>query len=242
MELRWDRLTWQEFAHLQSKGYKSAILPIGTIEAHGVIPLGTDSIIPETIAARIAGDCKSLIAPTISYGITRSLVDYPGSLSASPTGFKNYVTDIFNSMAGKGMERLIILNGHGGQNDELREAAFEVFEKTGIKIAVIHWWILCADLVPIFFNTEGGHAAVDETAAMIACAPQTIKKDFYNPDMLYHVKNGANIYPIPSTILVYKENTGALDFDAAKANSYFEAVCRRVKEFVLDTFRRWDGK
>jgi creatinine amidohydrolase len=242
MELRWDRLTWQEFAHMQSKGYKNVILPIGTIEAHGVIPLGTDNIIPETIAMRIAADCKAIVAPTINYGITRSLLDYPGSLSASPSAFKAYVTDILHSMASKGVEKLIIINGHGGQNDELREAAFEVFEQTGAKIAVIHWWILCADLVPIFFGTEGGHAAVDETAAMIACAPQTIKKEFYNPDMLYPVKPGVNIYPIPSTILVYKENTGALDFDATKANDYFEAVCRRVKEFILDTCRRWDGK
>jgi creatinine amidohydrolase len=242
MELRWDRIVWQDFQKLQKDGYNSVILPIGTIEAHGVIPLGTDCIIPQTIAERIAPDIKAIIAPTINYGITHSLLGYPGSLTVTPAAFKSYALDIMNSMASKGIDRLVVLNGHGGQMDELREAAFEAFEKTGLKVAVIHWWILCADLVPRFYDTEGGHAAVDETAAIIACAPETVKKDYYNRQMLFEVKPGVSVYPNPSTILIYKENTGALDFDISRANNYFDAVCRRISEYIKDVFRRWESK
>lgn len=239
MELRWDRLIWQDIAKLQKQGYDSVIIPVGTIEAHGVIPLGTDNIIPETIALRIAPDIKALVAPTISYGITKSLLDYPGSLTVSPQIFAGYVTEILNSFARTGMKKLFVMNGHGGQFDELKDAAHKVHQDTGVKIAVLHWWVLCDGLTEKHYNTSGGHAAVDETAAIIACAPETVKKEYYDSNMLYYVRPGANVYPIPSTILTYKENTGGLDFDQAKANSYFDDVCSIVKDSILDILKRW---
>lgn len=239
MELRWDRLTWQDFEKLQKEGIDCAILPIGTIEAHGVIALGTDCIIPESIANRIAPEIKAFVAPTINYGITHSLLGFAGSLTVSSAAFKAYVLDVMTSMASKGIKRLVVINGHGGQINELKEAAFEVFEKTGIKVAVMHWWVLCEDIVHRIYNTEGGHAAVDETAAIIACAPNSVKKEYYNPTMLYQIKPGLSVYPTPTPILIYKENSGALDFDSLKANKYFDAVCDKMKDICLDTLAGW---
>ncbi|MCP4582713.1 MAG: creatininase family protein [candidate division Zixibacteria bacterium] len=240
MELRWDRLGWQDIDSLIKRGYDSVILPVGTIEAHGVIPLGTDNFIPETMAERIAEQTKSLIAPTVNYGITRTLMTYPGSLTVSPPTFQAYITEILMSMVSVGMKKLIVLNGHGGQFDELKAAAFDVFEKTSAKVAVIHWWVLCQDLVEKHYGTSGGHAAVDETAAIIACAPETVQKDKYDPEMLYYVRPGTNVYPNPSTVLIFKENTGELNFDEKTANSYFDDVCETVKGFIQETFKRWD--
>jgi len=240
MELKWNKLGWQEFGKLIEQGYDSVLLPIGTVEAHGVIPLGTDNIIPETMAERLAPKTKSLIAPTVNYGITKSLLSYPGSLTVSSAAFQNYVTEIMLSMVKTGMKKLVVLNGHGGQFDELKNAAFEVYNQTDVRVAVIHWWVLCSDLVDKHFGTSGGHAAVDETAAIIACAPETVRPDDYDPAMLYHVKPGTNVYPNPSTILIYKENTGELNFDSATANKYFDDVCSVVEKFILQTFKSWD--
>ena len=240
MELRWNKLNWKELEKLQHEGFTNVILPVGTIEAHGVIPLGTDNIIPETIAERIAPSIKAIVAPTVNYGITHSLLKYTGSLTVSSSTFKSYISEILMSMISGGMKKIVVLNGHGGQFDELKQAAYEIHEKTEAKIAVVHWWELCQDLAEKHFNTSGGHAAVDETAAIIACDPDTVKEDRYDPDMLYHVQSGANVYPIPSTILIYKENTGALNFDTPKANAYFDDVCKTVETFLLDTFKRWD--
>ncbi len=240
MELRWDRLNWQELVKLRENGFNSVIVPVGTIEAHGVIPLGTDNIIPETIAERIAPETRSIIAPTVSYGITRSLISYPGSLTVLSETFRAYVTEILMSMVESGFKKIVVINGHGGHFDELKQAAFDAHRKNRAKVAVIHWWVLCEHLVEKYFETSGGHAAVDETAAVIACAPETVKKDKYDPDMLYQVLPGTDVYPSPSTIMIYKENTGALNFDAQKANAYFDAVCETVKSFIINIFNRWD--
>ena len=240
MELRWDRLNYRDIEELIKKGYDRVILPVGTIEAHGVLPLGTDNIIPETITAKIAEETRSLIAPAVNYGITRSLLEYPGSLTVKPQTFQLYLTDIMMSLAAAGMKKIVVLNGHGGHFDELKQAAWDVHSKTGAKTAVIHWWVLCEPLVAKHFQTKGGHAAVDETAAVIACAPDTVKENRYDPEMLYYVRPGTNVYPVPSTILIYEDNTGALDFNSKKADAYFDDVCRTVKDFIIETFQRWD--
>jgi creatinine amidohydrolase len=241
MELNWNRLNWQEFEKMQKSGYCNAILPVGTVEAHGVTPLGTDNIIPETIASRLAPDLKAIIAPAVSYGITRSLLKYPGSLTVASGTFQKYLTEILMSIAMTGMKKIVIINGHGGQLDELKAAALEVFYKTEAKVAVINWWLVCHDLVEKYYDTTGGHAGVDETAAVLACAPETVHKNLYDPKMHYYVQPGANVYPNPSTILIYKEDAGDLDFDPDKANSYFDEVCAIIKSFLLDVFKRWDN-
>lgn len=239
MELRWDRLNWKDLQKLRESGYAGVVLPVGTIEAHGIIPLGTDNIIPENIARRVAPDLSLLVAPTVSYGITRSLLDYPGSLTVSSATFKTYVKEIMLSLAEAGMKKVVVMNGHGGHFDELREAATEVHRQTRMKIVVVHWWVLCESLVEKHFGTPGGHAAVDETAAVIACAPDTVNQKAYDKDMLYYARPGVNVFPAPSTILVYNEGTGALDFDARKANAYFDDVCHTIKDFLVEVFRRW---
>ena len=73
-----EELNWQEFGKIVPKVTDAVLLPVGTLEAHGVTGLGTDNFIPVSLAERIAGKVNALIAPTIPYGITRSLLPYPG--------------------------------------------------------------------------------------------------------------------------------------------------------------------
>lgn len=64
-----------------------AILPIGTIEAHGYhCPLGTDTLIPEHLAARAEALNPELIlvAPAVPYGHSWDLGPYPGTLDVAP--------------------------------------------------------------------------------------------------------------------------------------------------------------
>lgn len=241
MVFSWQDLTWKDFDRLLQQGVDTALLPVGTIEAHGVTPLGTDIMIPEAIARAIAPTLKAIIAPTVSYGITRSLGAYPGSLTVTSATFEAYLREILSSIASKKIRRIAVINGHGGQLEEIKNAALRVHQETGVHIVVVHWWILCQDIVIRHYGSEGGHAAVDETAAVLAIASDKVKQADYDESMIYQVNAGANIYPIPSTILIYKENTGKLDFDLKRAEAYFGDVCRRVSAFLEDVFRRWQN-
>ncbi len=239
MERRLQRLSWLEFQRLVPNEIDTVILPVGTVEAHGSACLGVDNFIPETIADGIAEEINALIAPTVNYGITRSLYRYPGGSTITPDTFKLYVAEILASLADHRFRNVILLNGHGGNNATLKAAALEWHHQYPGNIAVIHWWELCADVTKEVYGHAGGHAGTDETAMVIAIDPALADKDSFSPDLAYAFKPGADVYPVPGTILLGEESVGLPDFDVDKARGYREKVCAKVAEFVADVIERW---
>ncbi|MBM3314011.1 creatininase family protein, partial [candidate division WOR-3 bacterium] len=118
-----EELNWAEFRRLVPRKTDAVLLPIGTIEAHGVTGLGTDNQIPLAIAERIAEPVNAFIAPSIHYGITRTLLPYPGSLTVLPETFERYVSEVAASLADAGFRRVVFLNGHGGNTDVLKRVS-----------------------------------------------------------------------------------------------------------------------
>jgi creatinine amidohydrolase len=240
MPLKLEDMNWMEFKELVPGKIDTVILPVGTIEAHGVTNLGTDVTIPLFIAEKIAEDLNAIIAPPIYYGITRSLYSYPGSLTVSSPVFESYLTEIMLSLADKGFLRVLVINGHGGQMDELKNVAMKVHREKKAKVAVIHWWILCEELTKSFFRQTGGHAGLDENAAVLAINKDLVKKRRYKKDMVYLQKSGIYALPGPGTILIYKEGEGYPDFDEKKANAYMDKVVKKIKDDVLEIFEKWE--
>jgi creatinine amidohydrolase len=236
----WEELNWAEFEKLIPEKYDTAILPVGTIEAHGVAPLGTDNLIPMEIAKRIADDLKAVIAPPVNHGVTRTLLAYPGSTSVSPETFEKYMIELMLTIADCRFKHLIVLNGHGGNTRNLGNAIREVWQAKKIKVAMVDWWTCADDIVEKIYGRGGGHAATDENAAIQAFRPDLIRRELYSDDMVYLQPPGFSAYPNPGTILSYKEGAGYLDFDQQKAEEYFSSIVERLKTYLLDILRRWE--
>jgi len=236
----WEELNWAEFEKIVPNERDTVILPVGTIEAHGVSPLGTDNMIPFEIARLIADDIKAIIAPMVNYGITRTLLAYPGSLSVTAETFEKYVTEIMLSIADCKFRKLIVMNGHGGHIEQFGRAAREVWQAKRIKVAVVHWWMCCDDIVERIYGRQGGHAATDENAAIQAIRPELIHQELYSDSMVYNQPEGFTVYPNPGTILAYKDKAGFIDFDQKKAEEYFKAVVARVKSHIREIIKRWE--
>ncbi len=240
MLYKWENLNWQEFGELVPSKIKTALLPIGTIEAHGVISLGADVHIPLKIAEKVTPAIKAVLLPPVYYGVTRTLLPYPGSLTVSSSTFENYILEIAESVADKKISKLVILNGHGGHLDELKNVAYKVHQTKKLKTVVIHWWILCSDITKEVYGQEGAHAGIDETAIEQTFDPKLVQKKRYKKEMAYTVKDGAYIYPAAGSILLYKENQGYPDFDPQKAEVLVNKVSKKITDFVLDVFKRWE--
>src|SRR4030065_2409736 len=57
-------LCWQEFGELVPARIETVLVPFGSLEPHGVIPNGTDSLAPEALARDIAARVAAPVAPT----------------------------------------------------------------------------------------------------------------------------------------------------------------------------------
>lgn len=240
MPLKLEDMNWMEFKELVPDKIDTVILPVGTVEAHGVTNLGTDVTIPVFIAEKIADDLNAIIAPPVYYGITRTLYSYPGSLTVSSPVFESYLTEIMLSLADKGFLRILIINGHGGQMDELKNAAMKVHREKKARVAVIHWWILCEELTREFFGETGGHAGLDENAAVLGINKDLVKRKRYKKEMVHLQKSGVYSLPAPGSILIYKEGEGYPDFDVKKAKTYMDRVVKKIKDDVLEIFGKWE--
>lgn len=239
MERHLQRLNWPTLRELVPERINTIILPVGTVEAHGPSCLGTDNFIPENIADGIADRIDALIAPTFNYGITKSLYRYSGGLTLQPENFEACLFDILNSLVDTGFKNIIIMNGHGGNNSSLKTVAHDFHKERRANIGVIHWWELCARTTEEFFGHVGGHGGTDETAMVMAVDPTLVDEQAYDPEMAYLFVPGADVYPVPGNILLYKENEGYPEFDPDRAREYRQRVVDHVGEFVELILTKW---
>lgn len=239
MERELQRLTWTKVKNLVPDSINTILIPVGTTEAHGSAALGTDNFIPEAIARDQAERLNALIAPTLSYGITKSLYGYPGSITIRSESYTPFIIDILKSFLDHKFKNIIILNGHGGNNKALKEAAYHVHYRRQAFVAVVHWWDLVSDLTREHFGQDGGHAGINETACVQAIDPALADKREYQDVMAYEMTGGADVYPSPGSVMLYTRGEGYPDFDLKQAKAYFPKVCRAVGDFIQSIMERW---
>jgi len=239
MERRLCYLNHHELKAIVPAKVDIAILPVGTIEAHGIIPLGTDMLIPDRLAERLAPEINALVAPSVPYGITRGLYGHPGTVFVTPAVFKTYVADVVASLAKAGFDKIVVINGHGGQINELQDALFEASKTSSVKTLLVNWWFGMEDICKETLQREGGHAGADETAAIMAIDPALVRREFYDEKMILHQAPFFRAYPFPATIITYAEGDARLNFDEAKCQAYFNAVTARLVAAVKDILEHW---
>jgi len=238
-----ERINWMEFREWVPAKIDIVLLPLGTIEAHGVTANGTDIIAPVAMAKEIAPRVNAMIAPVIPYGFTGILDAYPGGFTVPEEVYRAYVRAVLIGLAKNKFKNIIMLNGHGGgQTAILSALAQEVGRETRTRILVVNWWSFCSDVTLEVYGEDGGHAGENETAYMMAIDPSLVWKERYKSDMATAIpaSNTWSAYPFPSSILLYKEGQGYPKFDLAKAKTYFAKVNDKVARLIEETIRKWD--
>lgn len=115
---------------------KIAVLPIGSFEQHGsLLPLATDTIVAQLIAARVAEDYGLFLLPPVTVSCSHEHAGFAGTVSISSRTLYAIIADIRASLKTSGIERLVLVNGHGGnyvlsnvaQEANVTEAAVALF-------------------------------------------------------------------------------------------------------------------
>ena len=236
-------LCWQEFQELVPGKIDTVLVPFGSIEPHGVIPNGTDSLAPEAMARDIAERTNALIAPTLNYGLTAAMKGYPGAASISEAAYGPFVEDILGNLADQHFKNIIILNGHGGNTAVLNQVATRVANRARVRILVTNWWVIADDITKSVFKENGGHAGNNETAYIQAFLPAYIHPERYTKEMASpSAPAGAYVaVPVTSTIILYDKGQGYPTFRQDQAKEYFRKVNDRMAELVLETIKQWDS-
>jgi creatinine amidohydrolase len=239
-----ERINWMEFREWVPAKINTVLLPLGTLEAHGVTANGTDILVPVAMAKEIAPQVNAMIAPVVAYGFTGILDAYPGGFTIPENIYRDYVRAVLVGLAKNKFRNIVMLNGHGGgQTAILSALAQEIGRETSTRILVVNWWSYCSDVVQEVFGEDGGHAGNTETACMMAIDPALVnEKRYTGPKMATAIPapNTWSAYPFPSSILLYKEGEGFPKFDLAKAKTYFAKVNEKVSRLIQDTIKKWD--
>jgi len=157
--MRFEDLSWFDVEkYLQDED--RLILVLGACEQHGYLSLLTDSKIPLALADAASQKTGVVVAPVVNFGISPYFMDYPGTLSLRASTFLDLVEDLIRSAHHHGFRRMLILNGHGG-NDPARARLYEVANTLPqLLIAWYSWWqARSVESIAIKYNLRSFHAA-----------------------------------------------------------------------------------
>ena len=89
-----NAINWMDFEKWVPAKIDTVLLPIGTLEAHGVANNGADNTVPEALARDLAQRVNAMVAPTIPYGFTTTLSAFPGTFRVDPQVFQAYCREV----------------------------------------------------------------------------------------------------------------------------------------------------
>jgi creatinine amidohydrolase len=143
-EYRFEKLTWEELDAASDEN-RVCIIPVGTIEQHGPhLAVDVDVVCPTEVALGAGKRMpeKILVLPTVSYGYTAHVMDFPGTISIHHEHFINYVLDLCKSLAYHGYKKLMLLNGHGSNMPNLDLVMRRCILETDAECVLAAWWQL----------------------------------------------------------------------------------------------------
>lgn len=176
-------LAEQTHDFIRSQKWEIAVLPFGATEPHNLhMPYGTDNFQVEEIGRQACGKAyaagaKVLLLPAIPFGVNTNHLQVLGALalSVNPTTLLAILTDLVDSLERQGVRKLVLLNGHGG--NELKPLMRELHHRTKVFLCLCDWFRMAADQYPAIFEHPGEHADEVETSLGLAFFPELLHPD-----------------------------------------------------------------
>lgn len=117
-----------------------AILPLGSTEQHGGLSLSVDSILAERVATEAAKPLGIPVFPVLSYGITPYFLAFPGTVSLRVGTYAAILRDILDCLRRQGFRRVLIVNGHGGNQPASSVAIEWMADHPDSAVKFHNWW------------------------------------------------------------------------------------------------------
>lgn len=238
----WQHMRRDEIAEMRDHD-AVVILPVGSIEQHGAhLPVDVDIFMAESVALAAAQalspEVPVLVAPPIWTGISPHHMHFTGTLTLSVDTFSLVVCEVVTSMWRHGFRHILVLNGHGGNDQTLKSTTLKLGAE-GIEVAAATYWDLAAEELAELVEGERkkvGHACEIETSLMLYLRQElvdmnTAVKDMGIPPTRMPTGGPVYFWPVfdPGTTGVAGDPTVAT---AEKGKAFMDVITRNLADFI----------
>ncbi|GAA3524192.1 creatininase family protein [Amycolatopsis ultiminotia] len=173
------RMTWRETSGAARTAI--ALLPIGSQEQHsGHLPMGTDTMLAEAVVdgalAGLGGDPQVVRLPALPFGHSPHHL-FAAAVSLRAATLQAVLDDVLDSLATTGFRRVLIVNGHGGNDEIMRLAVKQYSLRADVALAACSYFSLGTDAA------TPGHAGMFETSLMLAAHPDLVREPAPRPEV-----------------------------------------------------------
>ena len=156
------------------------IVPVGSVEQHGPhCPQDVDISIPYHLAIRTAeaiDDFPVIVAPPVTYGFTHYNMGEVGTITLGLEVFVAVLCDVCRSIWANGFTRIVMVNGHGGNQAPCWTASVKLAEEDVWALAITYWTMATDELLAWSEADAGsiGHGGEWETSLQLHLRPELV--------------------------------------------------------------------
>lgn len=170
-KILWQEMLRHEFEEALTRG-PVVIVPVGSVEQHGPHnPMDVDISAPFHMAAAVArrvDDFPVIVAPPVWSGFTHYNMGFAGTISVRLETFQALLADVCRSIHANGFERIVTVNGHGGNSAPCRAVSWQLAEEDIFTLSFNWWDAVAAELRAWSDTDEGvGHGGEWETSVQL---------------------------------------------------------------------------
>jgi creatinine amidohydrolase len=180
---RWEELTAADFRNAIQQSEGTCLLPFGIIEKHGPhLPLGTDLIKVRRVALSAVQTEFAVVFPEYYFGQIFEARHEPGTVAYSPSLQLQLLQETTEEMARNGCKKIVIVNGHGGNEHLLPYFAQTQLERQRDYVVYVYPLFEVPPGGPAKKTTNDMHAGEKETSEMLIARPDLVHIDRANQE------------------------------------------------------------
>ena len=175
LPVKWEELTAGDFAKGIQQSGGTCVLPFGIVEKHGPhLPLGTDLINVRYAAEHGAAEEYAVVFPAYYFGQIFEARQEPGTLAYSARLQLELLQETTDEMGRNGCKKILIVNGHGGNNSLLPYFAQTQMAKRHDYVVYVHQRGAYPAGRPAMKTKTDGHAGESETSHTLVSRPDLV--------------------------------------------------------------------
>jgi creatinine amidohydrolase len=178
LSVHWEELTAGDFVQAIQKAQNTCVLPFGILEKHGPhLPIGTDLINVRWASLKGAEQEYAIVYPEYYFGQIFEARHEPGTIAYSSRLQLELLQETTSEMARNGCKKIVIVNGHGGNNNLLPYFAQSQLDSPKDYLVYIYQRGPNPPGRPPQKTKPDSHAGESETSKVLVTRPDLVKLD-----------------------------------------------------------------